>query len=62
MYVIINKKTSEIHKFAKVKEAVKYLKELKEDDTPVTRDETIDLCNIFAKYKNKIEINYGVSK
>lgn len=62
MYVIINKKLSEIHKFAKVREACKYLKELKEDSTPVTKDEVIDLCNIFTKYKNKIEINYGISK
>lgn len=62
MYVIVNKKTGKIHKFAKVKEVVKYLKELKQDATPVTRDETIDLCNIFAKYKNKISIDYGISK
>ena len=62
MYTIQNKKDGTIHKFAKVREACKYLKELKEDAEPVTKDEVIDLCNIFSKYKNKIAINnYGVS-
>jgi len=60
MYVIINNKLGEIHKFAKVREAAKYLKELKQDPTPVTKSEIADLCNIFAKHKHKIAINYGV--
>jgi hypothetical protein len=62
MYTIQNFKDGTIHKFAKVREACKYLKELKEDSTKVTKDEIIDLCNIFARYKNKIAINYGVPK
>jgi len=62
MYYIVNKKTGVISNFVKVKEAAQYLKELKGDLTEVKKDEMIDLCNIFAKYKNKIAIDYELLK
>ena len=52
--------SGEVISFSKVKDAVKYMKALKKDYTKPKRDEIIDLCNIFAKYKNKIAIN-GIS-
>lgn len=60
MYLIQNIVSKETISFSKVKDAVKYMKALKKDYTKPTRDEIIDLCNIFAKYKNKIAIN-GIS-
>lgn len=60
MYTIQNMISGEVISFSKVKDAVKYMKALKKDYTKPTRDEIIDLCNIFAKYKNKIAIN-GIS-
>lgn len=57
MYIIINKVTNETHHFTKVRSAAAYLKGLKKDTSCVTRDEMIDLCNIFAKYRNKFVIN-----
>jgi len=62
MYYIVNKKTGVISNFVKVKEAAQFLKELKGDLTEVKKDEMIDLCNIFAKYKNKIAIDYELLK
>jgi len=62
MYYIVNKKTGVISNFVKVKEAAQFLKELKGDLTEVKKDEMIDLCNIFAKYKNKISIDYELLK
>ena len=59
-YVILNSVTNEVQKFSTVRKAVAYLKSLKKDNTAITKDEVIDLCNIFAKYKNKIAIN-GIS-
>lgn len=57
MYVILNAVTNEIHKFSKVRYACAYLKFLKHDKSSVTKEEIRELCNIFAKYKNKIAIN-----
>jgi len=58
MYTIINKNTNEVHNFTKVKAAAVYLKSLKGDKTLLKKDETIDLCNLFAKHKNKFCISY----
>lgn len=60
-YTILNATNNEVHKFSTVRKAVAYMKSLKNDTTEPTKDEVIDVCNIFAKYKNKIAIN-GVSK
>lgn len=62
MYYIVNKKTGQIANFVKVKEAARYMKDLKKDFSAVTKDETRDLCNIFAKFKNKISIDYELPK
>jgi len=62
MYYIVNKKTGVISNFVKVRSAAKFLKELKGDKTEVKKDEIIDLCNIFAKHKNKIAIDYELPK
>jgi hypothetical protein len=58
MYYIVNKKTGVVSNFVKVREAARYMKDLKRDKTRVSKDEIIELCNIFAKYKNKIAIDY----
>jgi hypothetical protein len=62
MYHIVNHRTGEIVNFVKVKEACRYMKDLKGDKTNVSKDEIIELCNIFAKFKNKIAINYELPK
>jgi len=56
-YVILNSTNNEVQKFSTVRKAVVYLKSLKNDVTPPTKDEVIDMCNIFAKHKNNIAIN-----
>lgn len=57
MYTIINNTNQETHVFTTVRKACQYLKDLKNDKSNVTNLDTADLCNIFAKYKNKIAIN-----
>lgn len=56
MYTIVNRANNQTHNFTKVHSAVVYLKTLQRKPEPPTKDEIIDLCNIFAKYKNKIAI------
>lgn len=57
MYTILNNTNNEVHHFTKVRDAVKYTKSLKNDNSNVTKEEIRELCNIFAKYRNKIAIN-----
>ena len=56
-YKIINNESKETHIFTTVKLACRYLKNLKGDFSSVNSFDTASLCNIFAKYKNKIAIN-----
>ena len=60
-YTIINRVSNETHKFSTIRKAAAYLKSLKNDNSQVTKDEVIDLCNIFARHKNTFAIN-GISK
>ena len=60
MYIIQNKVDATTKHFTKVSDAVLYLKSLKNDKSCATKEEIRELCNIFAKYRNKIAIN-GIS-
>lgn len=57
MYVIQNKVDGSVNTFVKVREAVLYLKNLKNDNSCATKEEVRELCNIFAQHNNKIAID-----
>jgi CRISPR/Cas system CMR-associated protein Cmr1 (group 7 of RAMP superfamily) len=60
MYTIQNKQDNTVHNFANVRESCKYMKELKNDSSQVSRKEIAELTTIFLKYNNKIAIDYGI--